>query len=138
MNPQKAIKQIQSKFSGVGSTEQIPLMNGKSYFKATLKHDGVEVDNLGTQKFLPWKVFEETVRLLSTAPDGKRRQKGNSHNGKLGDKLLPLDSIEGHIAAKVYGKPEGKSVFRRISPVAALLSWASICDNGRGYLSLRP
>ena len=58
-------------------------------------------------------------------------------NNKLGDEGLPLDSIEGHIANVVYGRKPGDSVFRRISPIAAILVWTGICEAGRGELILR-
>jgi hypothetical protein len=58
-------------------------------------------------------------------------------NSRLGDEGLPLDSIEGHIAHVVYGKQIGDSVFRRISPIAAILVWAGICEDEPGELIIR-
>jgi len=57
-------------------------------------------------------------------------------NGRLGDSKLPIDSVEGYIAYKVYGKALGDTVFRRISPICGLLAWAGICNNERGFLRL--
>ena len=37
---------------------------------------------------------------------------------------LPLDFVEGLIAHTIYGKEPGDSVFRRVSPVSANLTWA--------------
>lgn len=140
MTPEKAIEIIQSKFEGVNSSRQIPLMQKEQFFTAVLRNDGIEVDNLSTQKLLPWIVFEETVRLLTGNGDGpasEKVRKGNAMSGKLGDKKLPLDSVEGHLASIVFDKQAGDSVFRRITPIAAILDWASVCENKRGYLSLK-
>ena len=46
---------------------------------------------------------------------------------KLGEPELPFESIEGHIAHVVYGKKNGESVFRRITPISCILIWAGIC-----------
>ena len=48
---------------------------------------------------------------------------------KLGDPGLPLDSIEGHVALKVFKKKPEQSVFRRITPIACILIWAGICKH---------
>jgi hypothetical protein len=53
-------------------------------------------------------------------------------NSRLGDEGLPLDSVEGYVAHVVDGKQVGESVFRRISPIAAILVWAGICDSAPG------
>ncbi len=119
-----AIDVIRQKFSESRSPAHIPLQRGGS-FTARLVDGGLEVDDLGDQTLLPWKVFEETVDLL--ARNGGRAERGDAMTSKLGDEGLPLDSIEGHIAYVVYGKQEGDSIFRRISPVAAILVWAGIC-----------
>jgi hypothetical protein len=83
------------------------------------------VDNLGNQPFLPWVVFQEIVSVLIHS--GGRAMRGNVMNFKLGEAGLPLDSIEGHIARVVYGKQEGDSVFRRITPIACILIWSGVC-----------
>lgn len=136
MTPNNAIQIIKSKFDGINSSRQIPLMRKGDFFTAILREDGIEVDNLSSQKLLPWIVFEETINLLAKADSYKGVRKGNAMNGKLGDKRLPSDSIEGNLAEKVYNRKEGNSVFRRITPIAALLSWASLCTNRKGYLIL--
>jgi hypothetical protein len=57
-------------------------------------------------------------------------------NNKLGESGLPIDSIEGLIAYKIYGKQLGQNVFRRITPIACTLVWAELCENQSGKLSL--
>jgi len=55
---------IENKFSKTGSPTKIPLLRGRRSFSAELSGQGISVDNLGNQPFLPWKVFQETIRIL--------------------------------------------------------------------------
>ena len=93
------------------------------------------MDNLGSQPFLPWAVFVEAFKLMKGM--GGRAMKGDAMQHRLGTQGLPIDSVEGHIANRVYGKQTGESVFRRITPIACILIWAGICANEQGYLVLR-
>jgi hypothetical protein len=113
----------------------IPLKKGTGRIFMKLAKDGVTVSNLANQPFLPWTVFEETLALIQKG-SGKA-MKGDAINGKLGDSKLPIDSIEGLIAYKIYEKKLGDTVFRRITPIGCILEWAGICDNERGELILR-
>lgn len=133
MNSVTALEMIKSKFEVTGSPVKIPLQNSKS-FTATIITEGIEVDNLGNQSFLPWKVFEETINLL--VMNGGKAERGDARKGKLGDEDLPLNSVEGHIASVVYEKEIGKSILARISPVAGILIWAKICEHTPGELVL--
>lgn len=128
-----AERAIREKFSLTGNPTTIPLMNGR-LFRAELVDEGVMVSNLVTQPFLPWAVFEETISLLTR--EGGRAQRGNAMGKRLGQPGLPLNSVEGHIAARVYGKKVGDSVFRRISPVAAILIWAGLSRHAQRELVL--
>jgi hypothetical protein len=134
MNGRLAVEVIKKKFEKMDRQVRIPLQNGES-FNASMSIGGVMVDNLGGQPLLPWIVFEQAINLL-TRKRG-RAEKGNALDEKLGDKGLTLDSIEGHIAHGVYGKGIGESVFRRISPISAILIWAGLCDNAPNELILR-
>ena len=57
-------------------------------------------------------------------------------NAKLGDTNLHTETIEGYVASTVYGKSEGDSVFRRITPIASILVWAGVCENEPNGLRL--
>lgn len=128
------ISAIKNKFSKTGNPARIPLLKGNRSFSAKLLNDGIRVDNLGSQPFLPWEVFQETIRLL--VRNNGRAKRGDAMNCRLGESNLSTDSIEGHIAQDVYGKQEGETVFRRITPIACILIWAGICKAGRGELIL--
>ncbi len=126
MNIIQAVDRIKSRFVGKGSSVQIPLLKDGS-FKAQITEDGILVDNLGNQPYLPWVVFQEAVCVLLR--NNGIADRGNAMNYKLGDPGLSLDSIEGHIAHVVYCKKIGETVFRRITPIACILIWAGICKS---------
>lgn len=128
---------IKNKFSKTGSPTEIPLLRvlrGRCSFSAELSDQGISVSNLRKQPFLPWEVFQKTIRIL-VENDG-RAKRGDAMNCRLGEPNLPIDSIEGHVAHVVYGKQEGETVFRRITPIACILIWAGVCKAGRGELIL--
>lgn len=133
MDGNTVISIIKKKFSENGGSARIPLQRG-GHFRAKLVDGGIEVDNLGKQSFLPWRVFQEAINLLMHKHGIAVR--GNAMNSRLGTGELPFDSIEGHIAAVVYNKKEGDSVFRRITPIACILKWAGICRFEPGKLVL--
>ncbi len=133
MDGKLAVETIKGKFAAIDRPIEIDLQKQGS-FKAFMTDEGIMVDNLSTQPLLPWIVFEETVNFL--IQKGGRAEKGNAMNYRLGEEGLPLDSIEGHIAQAVYGKEPGDSIFRRISPLSAILVWAGVCDTNPGELSL--
>lgn len=125
---------LRSKLGTLEYVTNIPLLKAGKSFWVTHKPDGVEVNNLGTQPFLPWEVFTAAIELMRS--QGGRATAGNAMGHKLGDPKLPLDSIEGHVAHKIYGKQIGDSVFRRISVIRSLLIWAGICKWDGKFLEL--
>lgn len=128
------ISKIKSQFDKKGNPAKIPLMSGKQFFEARSETDGVYVDNLKNQPFLPWEIFSETVNCIKE--NGGKAKKGNATNSRLGDPNLGLDTLEGYIASKIYGCGIGDTVFKRVTPVASILAWAEICENTRGQIGL--
>jgi hypothetical protein len=116
---------IRRRFLKSGSPAEIPLQRNGT-FSARLVEGGVMVTNLGGQPFLPWAVFQEAVQIIIAS--GGVALRGDAMNSRLGDPGLPLDSVEGHVAHIVYRKQIGETVFRRISPISAILAWSGICD----------
>lgn len=129
-----AIEKIKEKFLKNDRSAEIPLFRGQRTFQAILSEKGISVSNLASHSFLPWEVFEEAITLLKEK--NGCALKGNAMNYKLGETGLPIDSIEGRIAFKVYGKQIGQGVFRRITPIACTLVWSGLCVNLRGKLVL--
>lgn len=133
-DPRSVKATLSSRLRASGGRAEVPLLKSGT-FHASLVTLGVEVDNLDTQPLLPWSVFEEAVRCIIAC--GGRAKRGDAMQSRLGEPRLPLDSIEGHVAAVVYGRNPGDSVFRRITPIACLLIWADICTAAPGELVLR-
>jgi len=122
MEHSKVVETIKKRFAETGNPVEIPLLRGKrgnNTFTARIADDGIYVSNLAGQPFLPWEVFIETVALLNRK--GGRAKKGDAMRAKLGEEGLPLDSVEGHVASKVYQKDIGESVFRGITPITCIL-----------------
>lgn len=130
------IRKIKTQFDKKGNPVKIQLMSGKQFFEARSEKDGIYVDNLKDQPFLPWEVFSEAVNCLKE--NGGKAKKGNVTNSRLGDPNLGMNTVEGYIASKVYGCKEGNAVFKRIEPVASILAWAGVCENKRGQICLIP
>ena len=125
--------------SGGGNQARIPSVQAnRGHFNATLHDDnqGIEVDNLGAQPFLPWAAFQHAVCAMLT--NGGTALRGDAMGARLGTAALPLDSIEGRIAHRVYGQQTGNTVFKRITPIACVLIWAGICEHVPNHLRLRP
>jgi len=134
MNTLEVVDTIRQKFAVTGNPTKIPLLKG-DVFTAELEWDGIRVDNLGNQPFLPWAVFQEVICVL-IRNDGVA-DRGNAMGPRLGDPDLSFDSIEGHVANVVYGKKSGDAIFRRVTPIACILIWAGICEEAPGQLILR-
>ncbi len=128
------ISKIKNQFDKKGNPAKIPLMSGKQFFEARSETDGVYVDNLKKEPFLPWEIFSEAVNYIKE--NGGKVKKGNATNSRLGDPNLGLDTLEGYIASKVYSCRIGDPVFKRVTPVASILAWAEICENTRGQIGL--
>lgn len=124
---------IKKNFMDLGGQTLIPLQK-RGHFRAKLVEEGIKVDNLGNQTFLPWCVFQEAVCVLIR--NGGTAKRGDTMSYRLGDEGLRLDSVEGHIALVVYGKEISDSVFRRITPIACILEWAGICRSEPGKIIL--
>ena len=102
----------------------------------SLIEDGIEVTCLndsGHKNFLPWGVFWASIAIIQKNNGIAKR--GNAKD-KLGTAALPYDSVEGYVAHVIYGKKEGDSVFRRVSPIAHVLIAAGVCIDQRGDLQL--
>ena len=134
MDSLEVVEAIKQKFFATGNPTKIPLLSRQRNFDAEMIEGGIRVSNLGNQPFLPWIVFQEAICVLIR--NGGRAKRGDAMNAKLGEPGLPMDSIEGHIAQVVYGKREGDSIFRRITPIACILIWASVCAPAPGKLVL--
>jgi hypothetical protein len=133
------IARIKEQLGEKNNVVTIPLMKAGQSFTAKWDDRGVSVDNLGNQPLLPWAVFETAIELMvekNTQNEGAHVLKGKAVGHTLDSLEFPLDSIEGCVAHKVFKIQPGKTTYRKISAIVGVLSWAGICTNGRGYVTL--
>lgn len=90
-------------------------------------------DKLPIKPNYEYKVFDEIVELLRS--QGGRAKKGNGRNFKLGEKGCEKNTVVGAVAVS-RGYEEGQSIYDPVFVMAAILEWAGIAKNGRGYLEL--
>jgi hypothetical protein len=84
---------------------------------------------------LGWEAFDAAVEVVIN--NGGKAKKGNAQSGaKLGTVKLMLNSVEGYIAHKVHGVQEGETAFSAGFVICAILDWAGICRNEKGYLKI--
>lgn len=82
-----------------------------------------------------YEVFDIIVDLLKGQPNFKAR-KGNARNYKLGEAGCEENTVAGTILKNYFGKNTGDSGLDPVFILAAVLEWAGIVHNGRGYLEL--
>ena len=102
--------------------------NGRAFTSDKLNHHTFKYDLF---------VFDVIVDLLQNSPQ-RRAPKGNAHGreDKVGRGHCTADTVVGAIAIQYFGKKTGESCFDPVFVLAAVLEWAGIAKNGRGYLQL--
>ncbi|MCD1261437.1 hypothetical protein B5M42_021785 [Paenibacillus athensensis] len=130
-----AVQHIKTKLNECGGKTEIRLLRGD---RCTICYStdgkGLNSDKIPVAHQLTWDVFTAVVELLIKS--GGKAVKGNARSGKLGTPKLSLESVEGYIAHQVHGVQVGQSAFGPGFVVCAVLDWAGICRNERGYLLL--
>ena len=93
-------------------------------------------DKLPISPAYRFDVFDLIVDTINA--QGGRARKGNGRNYKLGESECDETTIVGAIAYDYAGKETGSSVFDPVFVLAAILDWAGVVKNERGYLELTP
>lgn len=137
-NDSLVVKKIKEKLNSCNGRTEISLFRGD---KCEIWYDGNGKGLISPKIPIPnqltWEVFDAAVEIV--LKKGGKAEKGKAQSGaKLGSDKLPLDSVEGYIASKVHGVKEGKTTFGPGFVICAILDWADICKNERGYLSINP
>ncbi len=81
-----------------------------------------------------YKVFDDIVELLIN--QGGKAQKGNARNYKVGEEKCDENTVVGAIGINYFKKSYGDSTFDPVFIMAAVLEWANIAHNLRGYIEL--
>jgi hypothetical protein len=132
------VKKIKEKLNANGGRTSIPLYSGDNcdiWYDSNGK--GLVSPKIPLANQLIWKAFDAAVEVVIN--NGGKAIKGKARSGaRLGSDDLPLNSVEGYIAHKVHGIQKGETAFGPGFVIAAVLDWAEICKNERGYLSINP
>ena len=84
---------------------------------------------------LDFSIFDIVTDFLKEQKD-RRAPKGGCRNSKVGEGMCAKGTVMYEIATKYYGKVDGNSSFDPLFVIAAILDWANIARNCRGYLEL--
>ena len=82
-----------------------------------------------------YDVFDVIVDLLKTQPN-YRADKGSARGHRLGEAGCEENTVAGAILKNYFGKSAGESGVDPVFVLAAVLEWAGIAHNRRGYLEL--
>lgn len=125
---------VKRKLTGNGGHAIVHSITGKPY-EIRIGTDG---KSIVCQELPPYEfsVLDSVVECL--VKNGGSAKKGNGRNCKLGEELCNDATVVGYIGKHYSGKCEGESVFDPVFILAAILEWAEVAKNCRGYLELTP
>ncbi len=130
----KASELVIKKLREVGGDAWITLLNGDETHVSVGGRDYFVSDKLPNQN-VDWSIFDIVVDFLKKQPRG-RAVKGGCRGSKVGENKCGRDTVMYVIATEYYGKEEGESSFDPLFVIAAILDWAGIARNERGYMEL--
>lgn len=130
----KASGLVIKKLREVGGDTWITLLNGDETHVSIGGKDYFVSDKLPHQN-VEWSIFDIVVDFLKKQRHG-RAVKGGCRSSKVGENKCGKDTVMYAIATEYYGKEEGESSFDPLFVIAAILDWAGIARNERGYMEL--
>ena len=86
--------------------------------------------------FYRFEVFDVIQELLKKKGGRAVKGAGRGKEDKVGYGKCGLDTVVGYIAYKYSGVELGGSTFDPVFVLAAVLDWANIARNCRGYIEL--
>ena len=131
-------KQVQNKLMSVGGSATIPLLNGDvCHIILDKNNTGFVCDKLNNYSlFYHFEVFDAIQELLKQKGGRALKGAGRGKEDKVGYGKCGLDTVVGYIAYKYSGVKLGGSTFDPVFVLAAVLDWANIARNCRGYIEL--
>lgn len=125
---------IQNKLNEAGGKALITLLNGDNCYLTRESADSFTCDKLPHQ-YVTFNIFDIVVDFLKNQKYGKA-VKGGCRNSKVGEGKCGKETIMYIIATKYYKKEIGDSSFDPLFVIAAVLDWAGIARNSRGFITL--
>ena len=131
----KASEIIKAKLKDAGGRAIVRSISGNAYeLKAEADGRSFSSEAIPIRPYYTYEVFDVIVSLLLS--QGGKARKGLGRNAKLGEPNCEETTVVGAIAMQYSGKRPGESVFDPVFFLAAVLEWAGIAHNERGYLEL--
>ena len=136
LNSEKASDIIKNKLYKNNGAATVVLKNGENCRIYIAKDgNGFVSDKLSMQE-MQFSVFDIIVDFLKEKGGKAPKGLGRGKDDKIGHGHCGSETIMYQIATKYYGKTEGESTFDPVFVLAAILDWAGIAENCRGYLRL--
>ncbi len=131
----KASEIIKTRLKESGGRAIVTSINGKTY-EIIAEADGNSFfcSALPVKPNYTYAVFDVIVDLL-LSQNGKAK-KGFGRNAKLGEPKCEETTVVGAIGKNYAGHKPGDSVYDPVFVLSAVLDWAGIVHNERGYLEL--
>ena len=132
----KASDIVRNKFIEGKGKIHISTLEGIEY-DVFLSNDGESFDTvaLPIKPGYRFSVFDIVYDLLKK--ENGRIKKGNGHNYRLGETGCSEKTVCGVIGYEYSKKKTGDSVFDPVFIICAMMEYAGICKNTRGYLVLK-
>lgn len=131
----KASDIIREKLYENGGRATVYSVNGKPYIiRAANNGRSFLCKELPINPPFKYEVFDVIVDLLLR--EGGSARKGLGRSSPLGTDNCTEDTVVGAIGKYYFHAPVGKYVFDPVFVLAAVLEWAGIARNERGYISL--
>lgn len=131
----KASDIIRNKIYENGGKVTVYSLSGKPYvIRADRDGRSFLCAELPIKPALTYDIFDVIVDLLTR--QGGSARKGLGRNSPLGEGGCTEDTVVGAIGKYYFKASSGKYVFDPVFVLAAVLDWAGIAHNKRGYITL--
>ena len=132
-NVNKASAIIKAKLEQAGGKVSIHSLTGKKYEIYAKADNTFYCDELESSPKYGYEVFDEIVD--GALENGNELPKGDVRGKKFGEHGCDENTVAGRIAMYI-GKMPGESVDDPVSVLVAILDWAGVAENNRGYIRL--
>ncbi len=129
----KASDVIRDKLDSLGGKSRIFLLNNDLCNVEKKNNYCFICDKLPNQE-VDFEIFDIVVKFL--LKHYGHADKGSARNSKVGLGQCSRDTVMYAIATEYYGKKDGESSFDPLFVIAAILDWANVAKNERGYIQL--
>lgn len=124
---------IKEKIKAAGGKITVTSINNKSYEICDgLDGETFYCDALPKTQPFTYRIFDIIVNLL--VEENGKALKGHGRTAKLGAPDCELTTVNGAIGKYYFGKEIGDSVLDPVFVLAAVLDWAGLATNHRGYI----